>query len=160
MSSDSMERLIDTIDYTTHMAKVTLQGVVNRHGVAGEIFSILGQHGLNIELISTCQTGRKRADISFAVHVSNVDRVTKVLESIKGRYGRHTVLIDQDCAMIHIYGPMLGNTPGIAGEIFGILAKRKINIEMINASLSGLNLVVQKDQVMDAVAALRAEFGI
>jgi aspartate kinase len=155
-----MERLIETIDYSTHMAKITLQGVVNRHGVAGEIFSILGRHGLNIELISTCQTGRNRADISFAVHESNAKTVIKILESIKGRYGRHAVLIDQDCAMINIYGPMLGNTPGIAGDIFGILAERKINIEMINASLSGLNLVVQKDQVMDAVAALRTEFGI
>jgi aspartate kinase len=155
-----MERLVETIDYTTHMAKVTLQGVVNRHGVAGEIFSILGQHGLNIELISTCQTGRNRADISFAVHKSNVKTVSKILENIKGRYGKHTVLIDQDCAMISIYGPLLGSTPGIAGDIFGILADRKINIEMINASLTGLNLVVQKGQVMDAVAALRTEFGI
>jgi len=155
-----MERLIENIEYTTHMAKITLQGVVNRHGVAAEIFSTLGNRGCNIELISTCQTSRNRSDISFAVLKSNVKAVSKILEGIRGRYGKNTILIDQNCALINIYGPLLGHTPGVAGSIFDILAKRKINIEMINASLSGLNLMVQKNQVMDAVAALRAEFGI
>lgn len=155
-----MERFIERIEYTTHMAKFTLQGIVNRHGIAAEIFSALGDHGFNIELISTCQTSKNRTDISFAVLKSNVKAVEKILEGMKGSYGKHTVLIDQNCALINIYGPLLGHTPGIAGEIFGILAKRRINIEMINASLSGLNLMVQKDQVIDAVAALRTEFGI
>jgi aspartate kinase len=155
-----MERMIENIEYSTHMAKVTLQGVVNRHGVAAEIFSALGQQGLNIELISTCQTSRNRADISFAVHKSNFKTVRKVLENMKGRYGTQKVMIDQNCALVTIYGPLLAHTPGVAGKIFGILAQRNINIDMINASLSGLHLVVQKEQVMDAVAALRAEFGI
>ena len=155
-----MERLIERIEYTTHMAKFTLQGVANRHGVAAEIFSALGNHGFNIELISTCQTSKNRVDISFAVIKSNMRAVERILEGMKGRYGKHTVAVDQNCALINIFGPLLGNSPGIAGEIFGILAKRRINIEMINASLSGLNLMVKKDQVMDAVAALRTEFGI
>lgn len=155
-----MERLIESIEYSTHMAKVTLQGVVNRHGVAAEIFSVLGQHGLNIELISTYQTSRNRVEISFAVRQSEFKTVRRVFDSIKGSYGTQNIVIDQNCALITIYGPLLAHTTGVAGKIFGILAQRKINIEMINASLSGLNLVVQKEQVMDAVAALRTEFGI
>lgn len=155
-----MERLIESIEYSTHMAKVTMQGVVNRHGVAAEIFSVLGQQGLNIELVSTCQTSRNRADISFAVHKSDFKIVRKILDNMKGRYGTQNVTIDQNCALLTIYGPLLAHTPGVAGKIFGVLAQRKINIDMINASLSGLNLVVQKEQIMDAVAALRTEFGI
>jgi aspartate kinase len=152
--------MIEKIEYSTHMAKVTLQGVVHRHGVAAEIFSALGQQGLNIELISTCQTRRNRVDISFAVHKSDFKTVRKMLEGLKGRFGTQKVVIDQNCALVMIYGPLLAHTSGVAGKIFGILAQRRINIDMINASLSGLHLVVQKDQVMDAVAALRAEFGI
>lgn len=158
--SDSMEKMIENIEYSTHMAKVTLQGVVNRHGIAAEIFTLLGQQGLNIELISTCHAGRNRVDISFAVLKSDYKTVRRVLDGMKGRYGTQNVVIDQNCALVTIYGPLLAHTPGVAGTIFGILAERNINIEMINASLSGLNLVVQKGQVMDAVAALRTEFGI
>jgi aspartate kinase len=155
-----MERLIESIEYSTHLAKVTLQGVENRHGIAAEIFSALGQQGLNIELISTCQTSRNRADILFAVLKSDSKFIRKVLEGLKERYRAQRVIIDQNCALITIYGPLLAHTQGVAGKIFGILSQRKINIEMINASLSGLNLVIQKGQVMDAVAALRTEFGI
>ncbi len=77
-----MEKIIEGVDYKTQLAKITLGGVVDRPGVAAEIFSALGQHGLNIELISTSLIGRGRADISFAVLESSLENVCKVLYQI------------------------------------------------------------------------------
>jgi len=155
-----MERLIESIDYGTQLAKVTMEGVINKPGAAAEIFRTLGQYGLNVELISSSQSKRNRVDISFAIMKSDKKTVTKVLNVMQAKYDTRNIVVDQECALVSIYGPMLAHTPGVAGKIFGILAERHINIEMINTSLSGMNLVVQKDQVMDAVAALRTEFGI
>jgi aspartate kinase len=155
-----MEKIIEGIDYKTKLAKITMHGVVDRPGVAAEVFSALGQHGLNIEFISTSAVGRGRAEIMFAVLASEIENVIKVLELVKEKFGTREITIDRDCALITLYGSLLATTPGIAGKIFTRLADHKINIEMINASLSGLSIVVKKENIMEAVGAIRAEFGV
>jgi aspartate kinase len=154
-----MEHIVEGIDYK-QLAKVTLHHVADRPGVAADIFSALGQQGLNIELISTCSLGKGYADISLAVLETNLEDVCRVLTGLKGKFGVKGIIIDRDCAMITIYGSKLSSTPGVAAKIFAQLSDRKINIEMINASMSALNLVVKKERVMDAIGAVRTEFGI
>jgi len=155
-----MEKIIEGVDYNTQLAKITLGGVVDRPGVAAEIFSALGQHGLNIELISTSLIGRGRADISFAVLESSLENVCKVLETIKDRFGTRKIDIDKDCALITIYGSMLFSTSGIAGKIFAKLSEQGINIEMISASISALSIVVRRDKAKQAVTAIKTEFEV
>ena len=150
--------MIESIEHNKNIAKVTLQCVSDRYGVAAEIFSALGEHGLNVELISTSSTGRGRADISFAVLDSDLSEVVKLLETIKGNFGGRTIAVDKDRALITIYGTRLATTPGVAGRIFKILSENGINIDMISASLSVLSIVVSEDRVTNAVEALNKEF--
>jgi len=151
-----MGKNINNINYNTGIAKVTLHSVVDRQGTAGEIFGALGQQGLNVELISTNSLGHGRADVSFAVLETYLDEVCKTLETVKDKFGTKKIIIDRDCAMITIYGGMLSATPGIAGKVFSELSDRKINIEMISASLSAVSIVVKKERVSEAVEAIRA----
>ncbi|UCD06397.1 MAG: ACT domain-containing protein [candidate division WOR-3 bacterium] len=150
--------MIESIEHNKNVAKVTLQGVSDRYGVAAEIFSALGEHGLNVELISTSSTGHGRADISFAILESDLDEVVKLLETIKGNFGGRTIAVDKDRALITIYGTRLATTPGVAGRIFKVLSENGINIDMISASLSVLSIVVGEDRVTNAVEALREAF--
>ena len=150
--------MIESIEHNKNIAKVTLQGVSDRYGVAAEIFSALGEHGLNVELISTSSTGHGRADISFAVLESDLDEVVKLLETIKGTFGGRTTAVDKDRALITIYGMKLSTTPGVAGRIFKVLSENGINIDMISASLSVLSIVVGEERVTNAVDALREAF--
>lgn len=151
-----MKKITDSLNYNTEIAKVTLHSVVDRRGTAGEIFGALGQQGLNVELISTNSIGHGRADISFAVLETYLDEVCRTLERIKDTFGTKKVVVDRDCAMITIYGSMLSATPGIAGRIFSKLSERKINIEMISASLSAVSIVVKKERVTEAIEAIRS----
>ncbi len=155
-----MEKIINSVNYNTGIAKVTLHSVIDRRGTAGEIFGALGQHGLNVELISTTSIGHGRADISFAVLESYLDDVCKTLDTIKDKFGTKKIIVDRDCAMITIYGTMLSATPGVAGKVFSKLSERKINIEMISASLSAVCIVVRKEKVTEAVEAIRTGFAI
>jgi len=154
-----VEKIVEGIEYT-QLAKVTLHRVVDQPGVAADIFSALGQQGLNIELISTSSLGKGQADISLAVLEANLADVCKVLDNLRRKYRPKDVIIDRDCAMITVYGSRLSSTSGLAGKIFTQLSERKINIEMINASMSALNVVVKRERVIDAIGAIRAEFGI
>lgn len=150
--------MIDKIEENMNIARVTVHKVLDRYGVAAELFGALGEHGLNIELISTSSTGRGRADISFAVLRTDLEQVVKLLDKIKGKFGAQQVVADENCAMISIYGAKLATTPGVAGRIFKALSENGINIEMISASLAVISIVVAKDRVATAIAAIQKEF--
>ncbi|MBE0432188.1 ACT domain-containing protein [candidate division WOR-3 bacterium] len=150
--------MIEKIEQNMNIARVTVNKVLDRYGVAAELFGALGEHGLNIELISTSSTGRGRADISFAVMRSDLDQVVTLLEKIKGKFGGQVVVVDENCALITIYGTKLATTPGVAGRIFKALSENGINIDMISASLSVISVVIAKDQVTTAISAIKKEF--
>ena len=153
-----MTNVFDKIEQNTKIAKVTLRNVTDRQGVAAEIFSALGEHGLNVELISTSSAGRGRADISFAVLETDLGDVVKLLDTIKGNFGAQDIAVDQDRALITIYGSKLATTPGVAGKIFKVLSENGINIDMISASLTVLSLVVDESKIKSAVEAIEKEF--
>ena len=153
-----MTGIFDRIEQNPKIAKVTLRNVIDRQGVAAEIFSALGEHGLNVELISTSSAGRGRADISFAVLEGDLSDVVKLLDTIKGNFGAQDVAVNKDLALITIYGSKLATTPGVAGKIFKVLSENGINIDMISASLTVLSLVVDKSKIAGAVDAIQKEF--
>lgn len=153
-----MTRIFDRIEQNTKIAKVTLHNVTDRQGVAADIFSALGEHGLNVELISTSSAGRGRADISFAVLEADLSDVVKLFDTIKGNFGAQDVIVDQDRALITIYGSQLATTPGAAGKIFKALSESGINIDMISASLTVLSLVVEESKIKNAIEAIEREF--
>jgi len=153
-----MTGIFDRIEQNPKIAKVTLRNVIDRQGVAAEIFGALGEHGLNVELISTSSAGRGRADISFAVLEGDLSDVVKLLDTIKGNFGAQDVAVNKDLALITIYGSKLATTPGIAGKIFKVLSENGINIDMISASLTVLSLVVDKSKIAGAVDAIQKEF--
>jgi aspartate kinase len=153
-----MTSIFDRIEQNPKIAKVTLRSVIDRQGVAAEIFGALGEHGLNVELISTSSAGRGRADISFAVLEGDLSDVVKLLDTIKGNFGAQDVTVNKDLALITIYGSKLATTPGVAGKIFKVLSENGINIDMISASLTVLSLVVDKTKIAGAVDAIQKEF--
>jgi len=153
-----MTDIFDKIEQNTKIAKVTLHNVIDRQGVAAEIFGALGEHGLNVELISTSSAGRGRADISFAVLEADLSDVVKLLDTIKSNFGAQEVVVDRDRALITIYGSKLATTPGVAGKIFKVLSENGINIDMISASLTVLSLVVDENKIARAVEAIQKEF--
>ncbi|OPX18447.1 hypothetical protein BXT86_01220 [candidate division WOR-3 bacterium 4484_100] len=153
-----MEKLIERVEYNTKVSKVTLKKVVDQPGVAAEIFALLGKHGLNIELISSCSAGQKRTDVSLAVLDSDVDEVVKILEAFCKKFGVEDIYVDKDVGMVSIFGENLSRQPNVASRIFRIISDKGVNIEMINASMLVMNIVIDEKRIMDVVASLRAEF--
>jgi aspartate kinase len=137
-----------------NIAKVTLHSVPDEPGVAAQVFSQLGNHGITAELISQSSRGSDRADISLAVVELDLGQTVNLFQRIKDTIGATKVSFTRDVAMISIYGSDLGARSGVAGQIFSALASKGANIEMISTSLSSISCVVHKKKLNTALSAL------
>lgn len=100
------------------------------HGFFARVFSILNQHKVSVDLISTSEV-----HVSMAVHTGNAefgsfDSAVKDLEE----YGDVSVL--HDMAILSLVGQEMKNMVGIAGKMFSTLGEHRINLEMISQGTS------------------------
>jgi aspartate kinase len=154
-----MEKVvIDGIEKSLDMAKVTLLGVPDRPGVASEIFSTLGQHGISVELLVTSAAEKGRSNISFAILQGDLETAKGLLEKIKDHIGAGQINITPGMALISIHGQQLAGVPGVAGRMFHALASSGINIDSISSSRTTVTCLIAEDKVAQAASSLQAAF--
>jgi aspartate kinase len=146
------------IIHSGNVARVTLHSVPDEPGIAARIFSLLGNHGISVELISQTSAKTKHTDISFAVVKIDLGQVVSLFQRIKDSIGAKNISFDRHMAMISVYGSDLGTQSGIAGQIFSALAAKGVNIEMISTSLSSITCVVAEKNSNAALEALNSLF--
>jgi len=154
-----MEKVvIDGIEKSLNMAKVTLLRIPDRPGVAGEIFGALGQKGISVELLVTSAAERGSSNISFAVLQDDVEAAKEILENIKDLIGAEDISINEGVALISIHGQQLAGVPGVAGKMFHTLASSGINIDSISSSRTTVTCLIDESKIDQAVASLQASF--
>ena len=133
-------------------------GVPDRPGVAGCIFETLGLAGINTQFVVQCIDQEGRDHVVFCVQRAELDRARQIVqESCSGLCAGHLV-VRPEVAYLAIYGPDFRDRPGIAGVMFGALARAGVNILAISTSISTVSCIVDLDRADDADRVLRSTF--
>jgi len=141
-------------------AKITVCDVPDHPGVAARIFKELSANGVSVDMIVQNVSHTRRTDISFTVNKPNLAKAMKVTKKVAARIGTGDVLQDENIARVSIVGVGMKSHPGVAAKMFGILARRKINIEMISTSDISISCIIQKRFTDSAVRGLHKEFSL
>ena len=149
---------IDGIEKNERMTKVTLFGVPDRPGMAGEIFGALGQKGISVELLVTNPGAAGRSNISFAILNEEMKAARSILEEVKNRVSAESLSFQPDMALISIHGKRLSGVPGVAGKMFHALASNGINIDSISSSRTGVTCLIAQEHIPTAESSLHAVF--
>jgi len=157
---ETMERpLVTAVTHSTEEARVTLVGVRDEPGVAGQIFGSLAAASVNVDMIiqnEPISTGR-RADMSFTVGSGDLQTAVEVIEGIGVS---ESVSTDERIGKVSIVGAGMRSHPGVAAKVFQTLGERQINIEMISTSPIKISCVIGSDYVAAAVRALHRAFDL
>jgi aspartate kinase len=154
------DAIISGVAHDTSEAKLTVQGVPDRPGVAARLFSTLAEAAINIDMIVQNIAADGRTDISFTLPRGDTDKARAVLEPLSDEIGADGLLVDSDIAKVSLVGAGMKTHPGVAAKMFGALSAAGVNIEMISTSTIRVSVVVAKDQVETAVQAVHAAFGL
>ena len=150
--------VIDEIEKNERMTKVTLSGVPDRPGMAGEIFGALGRKGISVELLVTNPGTSGRSNISFAILNEEMESARSVLEEVRRKVGAEGLSFQPDMALISIHGKQLSGVPGVAGKMFHALASNGINSDSISSSRTGVTCLIAQEHVSSAESSLHTIF--
>jgi len=96
------------------------------------VFNILAKYNYIVDLIST-----SKADISLGIPIIDTEFFDKVISELS-LCGEVTYI--NNMVILSIIGKGMKNNIGIAGKLFNLLGKNKVNIEMISQGASEINI--------------------
>jgi aspartate kinase len=154
------QALISGVALDREEAKVTLEDVPDRPGVAASIFKAVAAEGINVDMIVQNVSHADKTDVSFTVPREDLTGIEGVLESIVGDIGAVRYTTDADIAKLSLVGAGMKSNPGVAADMFDALSAEGINIEMISTSSIRISCVIRAGDADRAVRAIHQRFGL
>ncbi len=154
------QAMVSGIAYSRDEAKITLRRVPDRPGVAAAIFGPLSEAQVNVDMIVQNISADGTTDMTFTVGRSDLPRVHTVLAAHKAAIGSDTVLTDPDVAKISVVGVGMRSHAGVATIMFGTLAGKGINIQVISTSEIKVSVLIAAEYTELAVRALHTAYGL
>ncbi|MGA2774706.1 MAG: aspartate kinase [Candidatus Omnitrophota bacterium] len=141
-------------------AKITICDVPDKPGVAAKIFKELSSGGISVDMIVQNVSHTRKTDLSFTVTKTDLPKASRLVKKVAKNVGAGEVLKDQDIARVSVVGVGMKSHPGVAATMFGTMAEKQINIEMISTSDISISCIIKKKFAEIAVKALHEKFGL
>jgi len=146
-------------------ARLALRRVPDRPGTAAQLFQLLAEHNISVDMIIQSQRcrvidGLSTRDIAFTVAQADAQAARTLLEKLAANWGSSTVVVDEAIAKVSAVGTGMINHPGVAARMFSALSQKGINIQMIATSEIKISCVVDQDSGVKALQAIHAAFGL
>ncbi|MEX1037933.1 MAG: aspartate kinase [Acidimicrobiia bacterium] len=152
------QAIISGIAHDRSEAKVSVNRLPDRPGVAASVFGPLADAGVNVDMIVQNVSHDGTTDISFTVPRTQVDEAERIAKAVAVEVGALSVDVDLEIGKVSLVGAGMKSHPGVAAHAFRALAESGINIEMISTSTIRISCVVRSEQVENAVNALHKAF--
>ena len=157
-SKSFSDQIITGISSTKNDAKITIEGVKDRPGVAASIFKPLSQNLINVDMVvQNISLNGKETDLTFTIKSDDLKKTEKFIKQNK-KISYKKLSFDKDVSKVSIIGVGMITTPGITYRMFQALASKKINILVISTSEIKISVLVATNQVKSAIAVLHKEF--
>ncbi len=152
--------IVSGIAYSRDDAKVTLRRVPDRPGIAAGVFGALSRANVNVDMIVQNLGADGTTDMTFTVGKADLARAQATLEEARPELGFESILADPEVAKISVVGVGMRSHAGVANTMFGALAERGINIQVISTSEIKVSVLVGADYTELAVRALHTAYGL
>jgi aspartate kinase len=157
---DVEQALITGVAHERSEAKITIVGVPDEPGAAGQIFNAVAQAEINIDMIvqNVSTEGTGRTDISFTLPKADGPTAMAALDRLKEHVKFKGLLFDDHVGKVSLIGAGMRSHPGVAASFFAVIGAAGVNIEMISTSEIRVSVVCRDTDLDTAVRAVHEQF--
>jgi len=158
---NTMEQVqISGITANQDEAKVTLQGVPDKPGVAVAILGPVADSGIEVDMIIQNVGADGTTDFTFTVPRNDYVQTMEILKKVKQTLNARSVEGDEKIVKISVVGIGMRSHAGIASKMFQALSEEGINIQMISTSEIKISVVVDEKYLELGVRTLHSAFAL
>jgi aspartate kinase len=150
--------LVSGVSYDRNEAKLTLQRVPDRPGLAAQIFGPIAAANIVVDMIIQNASEDGTTDVTFTVAKADHKKALAIVENMVPALKAKGVLVDTDIAKVSVVGVGMRTHAGVAAKMFEALAAEGINIEMISTSEIKISVVIEAKYTELAVRVLHDTF--
>ena len=155
------KKVVTGIAYSKKNAKVSIVGVVDKPGVAADVFEPIGKNNINIDMvIQNTSLDGKKANITFTIKQEDLKKTLSIIKKNKKKINYNKVTHDDKLAKVSIIGAGMIASPGVTHKMFRSLADKKINILAISTSEIKVSVLIREGLTQKAVKTLHDTFGL
>jgi len=157
--SNSMEEvLVSGVVLDKNQARVTLRGVSDRPGIASEIFTMLAEANINVDMIIQNMGTDGSTNLGFTVPHSEHENAKKLMVNFD--HDIEGMDFDEHVCKVSVVGVGMKSHSGVAATAFTIMAQNNINIQMISTSEIKVSMVIDEKYGELAIRTLHEAYGL
>jgi aspartate kinase len=143
---------------TRDEARITVQGVPDVPGSSLQLFRLLANKKIDVDMIVQNVGEENRADISFTVLSDELKKATSVVKDAVQSLGATGFTFDNEVSKVSVVGLGMAKQTGVAQRMFRAVADADINIQMITTSEIKISILVARSQSQAALRAVHQAF--
>ena len=148
--------IVSGIALDKNQARVSIMGVVDRPGIAGEIFEALANGDINVDMIIQTTGHNSQTNMDFTVPENELEETKVIMDKLSNDYAG--VEYDKAVVKVSIVGVGMKSHSGVASTAFKTLANENINIMMISTSEIKISVIVEDKYSELVVKALHSAY--
>ncbi len=154
------DKPVSSINVTYNVALVTIGKLPNDTRLLSDIFNALAKKNINIDMISQAPPFRGSINISFSILSSDLVNALSALNEFRTTAEDLRVEVDADNTKLQVYGEGMRNIPGVAANLFSILANEGIEIKLVTTSETDISYLIYEKDVDKAINAIKTEYDL
>ncbi|RFU61359.1 aspartate kinase [Bacillus sp. V59.32b] len=152
--------IVRGIAFEDGITRVTIFGLPSTRGTLSGIFTLLAKNHINVDIIIQSITEEQTTNLSYSIKTVDLEDTLNVLEKSKDTLGFDRVETESGLAKVSIVGSGMVSNPGVAAEMFEVLADSGMQIRMVSTSEIKVSTVINAEHMVKAVEALHVAFNL
>ncbi len=156
----SMEQnlVVRGLAFESNVTKITISGLPNKLTTLPSLFSSLADNGINVDVIIQSTGEKNTTSISFSIETASLELTLDVLRRIKVKLPYDHIFHESDLAKVSIVGSGMISNPGVAAQMFEVLAEHGIEMKMVSTSEIKVSTIVPEEKMIYAIESLHDKF--
>ncbi|MEY9868606.1 aspartate kinase [Peribacillus sp. RS7] len=150
--------IVRGIAFEDSITRVTIYGLPQSLGALSTIFTTLAKNRINVDIIIQSMTAEDTTNLSFSTKSEDTEAALIVLENNKERLAFDRIETEGGLAKVSIVGSGMVSNPGVAAEMFEVMANTGIQVKMVSTSEIKVSTVVNEKEMVKAVESLHEAF--
>ncbi|TCP32136.1 aspartate kinase [Scopulibacillus darangshiensis] len=148
------------IAFEKNVTKITLLGLPNEIFTLSNVFNILAENKLNVDVIIQNALDESRTNLSFTIENGSLGETLDILDRNKARLQYDDLNIETNLAKVSIVGSGMVSNPGVAAKMFDTLTQHNIKVKMVSTSEIKVSTIIHEKDLPVSLKTLHCAFDL